>query len=434
MERRFELLTDKERNDLSKTPETGFIPAFVEWAAMKTDASRYALEAAALQALSLAAGDTVVLPPFFGSTPTYLNLYVMLVGPSTTMRKTTVLNFVRDLLPVNEMTGQPYIKIMDDVSIQAFSRETADAGNTMSPVLFNVDEVAGLFQLVRNKSGSYLAGFDKTLLKVYDHTPITIHRVGRDVKNEVGAFVNIFAATTPEPLLEVLDGDDVESGLLPRFIIFDIRDALRGERRSLMQRLNDQEKWEDIKKELQRHLADIATNRACGKPAGQRPDGSVYFDQTTLALSPEALARLDDLDHKFHDEIIGDTSAVGAIKGRAFWQTVKLSGLYALSRAGKNARVEYIDVLRALFTIEATVDDLLRMKEEIGSNVLERRILAVEEMLRNAPNKTMKVSTIMRRLKLSQIEGRELGGTLQMRGHILAEKDSKQQFHWTWLT
>lgn len=434
MDRRFEILTEQERNELARNPETGFIPEFVEWAALKTDASRYALEAAALQALSLAAGDTVVLPPFFGSSPIYMNLYIMLVGPSTTMRKTTVLNFVRDLLPVNELSGQPYIKFMDDVSIQAFNREAAEAGNTMSPVILSVDEVAGLFQLVRNKSGSYLAGFDKTLLRVYDHTPIKIHRVGRDVENEAGAFVNIFAATTPEPLLEVLDSDDVESGLLPRFIIFDVRDALRGNRRSLMSRLEDQEKWEGIKRELQLHLADIAQDRASGKPEGQRPDGSVFYNQTVLEFSPDAIKRLDLLDQKFHDEVPGDTSAVGAIKGRAFWQIVKLSGLYALSRAGKNARVERIDVLRAMFTVETTVEDLLTMKEEVGANVLERRILEVEKVLKGSPNKTMKMTSIMRRLRLSQFEGRELAGTLMMRGHIQSKKDSKGEYHWTWLT
>lgn len=433
MDRKFEILTDAERREIARTPEVGFIPEFVRWAEMKTDASRYALEAAALQALSLSAGDVVVLPPFFGSSPIYMNLYIMLVGPSTTMRKTTVLNFVRDLLPVNEITGQPFVKFMDDVSIQAFNREAAEAGNEMSPVILSVDEVAGLFQLVRNKSGSYLAGFDKTLLRVYDHTPIKIHRVGRDVDNETGAFVNIFAATTPEPLLEVLDMDDVESGLLPRFIIFDVREALRGERRSLISRLDSHEEWADMRRELQQHLANVASNRACGKPSGQRPDGSVVYDQSILKIDGKALERLDALDERFHHEVGDDSSAVGAIKGRAFWQVVKLAGLYALSRAGSEATIERIDVLRAMFLIETTVEDLLKMKEEVGSNVLERRILKVEEILKATPSKTMKMTSIMRRLKLSQFEGRELVGTLLMRGHIKTEKDGKGQYHWTWL-
>jgi len=428
-----EILTDLERKRVESVNrrDKGFIRQFSDWAAMKTDAPKYALEAAALQALSLAAGDTVVLPPLFGSSPIFMNLYIMMIGPSTTMRKTTVLNFVRDILPVNEMTGQGYIRFMDDVSIQAFSKEVANAGQEMAPVILNIDEIAGLFQLVRNKSGSYLAGFDKTLLKVYDHTPITIHRVGKKVENETGAFVNIFAASTPEPLLEVLDGDDVESGLLPRFIIFDVRDAIRGERRTLQDRLTNQEEWSTLRSSLQSQLADIAADRAAGLPIGDE-NGVRIYKRETMTFDDEAIARLDDLDAQFHKEVRFDSSAVGAIKGRAFWQIVKISGLYALARGDREVKEN--DVLRAMFLIETTVEDLLKMKDEVGANSLERRIIKVGELLKTNPKKTMKSTTIIRRMKLSQYEARELGGTLAMRGHISVKKDTSGGVHWTWIT
>lgn len=431
MEFRFEILNDAERLKVEKNPEKGFINLFTTWAAMKTDAPKYALQAAALQALSLSAGDTVVLPPLFGSSPIFMNLYIMMIGPSTTMRKTTVLNFVRDILPVNEMTDQGYIRFMDDVSIQAFTKEVADAGKEMAPVILNIDEIAGLFQLVRNKSGSYLAGFDKTLLKVYDHTPITIHRVGKKVENTTGAFVNIFAASTPEPLLEVLDGDDVESGLLPRFIIFDVRNAIRGTRRTLQDRLTNQDEWEDLRKVLQTRLADIASDRASGLPTGEE-NGARIYPREIMTFSDAAIARLDALDEKFHQEVMNDSSAVGAIKGRAFWQIVKVAGLYCLSRTDRE--VSELDVLRAMFLIETTVEDLLQMKDEVGANALERRIIKVQELLKTRTNKTMKATTIIRRMKLSQYEARELSGTLAMRGHINTSKDSKNQVHWTWIT
>ena len=138
-----ELLTQKERRLVETTSEGGFVSQFVEWASMKTDASVYALEAAGLQALSLAAGDVVVLPSFFGDKPIYMNLYIMLVGPSTTMRKTTVLGYIEGLLPVNEINGHPFVRVLDDVSIQAFNRELAEAGAAQAPLLLSVDEVAG---------------------------------------------------------------------------------------------------------------------------------------------------------------------------------------------------------------------------------------------------------------------------------------------------
>lgn len=431
-EQRFSIMTDVERRRAAK-PTKGFVVDFKKWAAMKTDASPFALEAAALQALSLSAGDTVVLPPLFGSEPVYMNLYIMMIGPSTTMRKTTVLNFIRDILPVNDQTGDGYIKFMDDVSIQAFNREVARAGKTQSPVILSVDEIAGLFQLVRNKSGSYLAGFDKTLLRVYDHTPIYIARVGRKIESNTGAFVNIFAASTPEPLLEVLDSDDVESGLLPRFIIFDVRDAQRGERRTLMARLQQQDEWEDIKHELQRHLAEIAVGRACGMPKSFEGE-DMKFERTEMKFTLEALERLDELDEKFSNEVMHDTTAIAAIKGRGFWQVVKLAGLYALSRKGRRAKVELIDVLHAMYLVEETVSDLLNMKDEVGANELERRILAVEQMLKSTAQREMKQSTILRRLKLSSWESKDLMGTLGMRGLVTTRKIAdKNDYVWKWV-
>src|SRR5690606_28489985 len=156
-----------------------------------------------------------------------------------------------------------------------------------------------------------------------DHSPVHIARVGRGIDAEEGAFVNVFAATTPEPLLEVLDGDDIESGLLPRFIIFDVRDAQRGERVPLGQRLENHELWEERKKSLQARLAGSAEARASGVPTDM-VKGEPRFQVTRLDVAPDAMQRLDELDARFSKEAATDASALGAIKGRAFWHIAKL--------------------------------------------------------------------------------------------------------------
>ncbi len=423
-----ELLTTEERRELAKVPHTGFVTDFVNWAAMKTDASAFALEAAGLQALSLAAGDVVVLPSFFGDKPIYMNLYIMLVGPSTTMRKTTVLGFVEGLLPVNEQNGQHFVRILDDVSIQAFSREMGAAGAAQAPILLSFDEVAGLFQQVRSKGGSYLSGFDKTLMKAYDHSAVHISRVGKNIDVDEGAFVNVFAASTPEPLVEVLGSDDIESGLLPRFIIFDVRDAIRGERIPLGQRLGDHDKWLEMKRDLQMHLALIAEDRIAGIPLEVVNDRAL-FRETRLEMTDEAIARLDSLDESFSRSVMSEDSAIGAIKGRAFWHIVKVSGLYALSRAGKEATVTEMDVLRAMSLIETTIGDLVVMKDEVGANMLERQIKEVESILAMTRGKTAKRSTVARRLKISAWEMVNLESTLRSRD--LIERDPEGGT-WKW--
>lgn len=410
----FEILTRNERMLLQKNPEQGFIPAFIDWAGMKTDAPQYSLMAAALQALSLAAGDGVLLPGLFSDSPTHMNLYILIVGPSTTMRKTTVLNYVRGLLPKNQQTGQDYFVFMDDVSTQAFNKETAKAGKLEAPVLFSVDEVSGLFEVVRKKN-SYLAGFDKTLMRAFDHTPVYIARTNAKIENERGAFVNVFGASTPEPLVSALDSEDVDSGLLPRFIIFDARDSVRGKRIPLTERRAKDEAWEKKRDELRAFLYAIAKDRADGIPSGETPGGEVEYPKTVLGLSEKALKRLDDIDERFSGEVREDSTGWAAIKGRAFWHIYKLAGLYALSRAGREAEVELIDVLHAAALIESNVQDLASMAQEVGSNELERMVTEVMQLIRSTKLKQLSEAVITRRLKLSGREGREFLWTLKAR-------------------
>lgn len=428
----FEILTSEERRWLEKNPERGFLPEFEAWAGMKTDAPTYALKAAGLQALSLAAGDTVLLPGLFSDTPTHMNLFIIIVGPSTTMRKTTVLNYVRGILPKNQQTGQDYLVYLDDVSMQAFNKEAAKAGKMEAPVLFSVDEVAGLFQVVRKKN-SYLAGFDKTLMRAFDHTPVYIARTNAKIENERGAFVNVFGASTPEPLVAALDSDDVDSGLLPRFIIFDARDSIRGKRIPLTERRRKDKEWELKKAKLQETLYSIAKQRADGIPSGQTPGGEVIFPKTVLEVSDKALQRLDKIDEVFSKQVREDSTGWGAIKGRAFWHIYKIAGLYALSRMGRDATVELIDVLHASSLIEDTVGDLVKMSQEVGSNELERQVAEVMNLINSTKTKRLSEAIIIRRLKLSGREARELFWTLKSRD-LVAVEDVNGKPYWKAVT
>ena len=110
------MLKPKERDEVEgkNKPHTGFVQDFADWAARKTDAPPYTLRAAGLMALSLAAGDGVVVQSFFGGN-LHLNLYMLVVGPSTIVRKTTVHNFIKDLMPIL-VDGTSLVTTLDDVS------------------------------------------------------------------------------------------------------------------------------------------------------------------------------------------------------------------------------------------------------------------------------------------------------------------------------
>lgn len=414
-----EILTDPERDSIPAGPPEGFLTEFQKWASMKTDAPEYTLQAAGLVALSLACGDNLVLRGIFSDDPIYMNIYALIVGPSTTMRKTTVLNYIRGILPRNQMTDQEYIVFLDDVSTQALNRALSDGGKHQAPTVLNVDEVAGLFETIR-KQNSYLSGFEKVVLQAYDHTPIHIARTNGKIDVPEGAFLSVFAASTPEPLMQVLSSDDVETGLLPRFIVFDARDAHRGARRSLLDRLQDDDAWRAKKVELQAFLYDVAKNRADGVPDGMTTFGHPSFPRTTIGYDRDALVRLDAIDAQFHDEVALDTTAWGAIKGRAFWHIVKLAGLYAVSRDGRDATVQLPDVLRAALLVETTVSDLARMQQEVGANDLERLVAEVGTNLSITPR--LSRTGFARKKKLTARELKELQDTLLVRGLIAIEE------------
>ena len=424
-----ELLTDEERLLLDEIPEEGFLVDFQKWASKKTDAPHYTLQSAGLMALSLAAGDTVVMKGIFSETPIHMNLYILIVGPSTTMRKTTVLNYIRGILPRNKQTHLEYITFLDDVSTQALNRALADAGANERPVILNVDEVAGLFETVKRKN-SFLSGFEKIVLAAYDHTPISIHRTSAKIDVPKGAFLNVFAASTPEPLMEVLSQEDMESGLLPRLLIFDARDTLRGNRRSLMERMEATEEWLEEKEELSEFLYDIAKHRADGVPEAADAEQNPIFPKTVLDYEYDALVRLDIWDREFHKDARTDPSEIGAMKGRAFWHIVKLAGLFALSRAGRDATVTKVDCLRAALLVETTLADLLKMQEEVGANEMERMVNDVMQVLAASKTGRIKQSVVARKHKLTSRQVRDLAQTMAVRDLIEVESDKSAGVYW----
>lgn len=397
------LMTDGERRlvEIKQLPKTGFVDDFATWASRKTDAPPYTLRAAALMALSLAAGDGVVMEPVFGDDPVHMNLYVLIVGASTVLRKSTVLNYVDGLMP--QIQGGKLVTVLDDVSPQALNRTLGNAGEMRRPVLMSFDEVAGIFE-VQKRSGSYLKGLDKILMKAYDHSPIHVLRAQATIDVPTGAFVNVFAASTPDPLNAVLESEDVESGLLPRFLIFDATHAMRGHRRSLMSRKADD--WSGAKDDLHAHIAKIASPTITFQP---KPE--------MISVSEKAMARLDQLDDVVYKDAARQSSAYGAMKGRAFWHVYKLAGLYALSRDGRDATVEIHDVLQAMHTVESCLADLAEMKDKVAANSFERKVEEVLSYL-EAHGGGASVANVTTALKLGWKDAADLQRTLEMRGKM----------------
>ena len=192
-----------------------------------------------------------------------------------------------------------------------------------------------------------------------------------------------------------------------------------------MERLALQEDWESEAEDLRTHLLGIAVDRASGVPTeGADSDGNGLFKMTTLGLTDEAMERLDSIDAMWSQTAMTDDSDWAAIKGRGFWHLMKLAGLYALSREGKSAVVELMDVLRAAHLIEVTIGDLVQMQQDVGSSRFERTVMEAMKMLDEQASGEIHTKHIARRMRLTARDLLDISSTLKVRGMIEVDGDT----------
>lgn len=194
-----------------------FISKWIDYGIARTDASPEYHEAAALVLLASATpGVRVKLAQYPQGLPT--NLYCLVIGDSTTSRKSTATGFARDI------HGDA---LRDGICADAFSPEgfiEQLAARGRDSMTLYVDEFSEL--LTKLAHSQYMAGLRGNLLTMYDGRDYTARR---HTKNNRGTKVedsdhverphfSILGATTPGIFDNLVEGD-VISGLLPRFAV-----------------------------------------------------------------------------------------------------------------------------------------------------------------------------------------------------------------------
>ena len=356
----FDLLTDEERRHQELNPVTDdWLSDFQALVAQKSNAPEYATLAGGLLALSTVAGDLVAFYPFFDD-PIYLNLYVMLVGPSSTVRKTTVMRWAKKMYPPAPDGSLTYVQQPDDTSPQALNRLLGKAGELLQPVVLTQDEMSHTFLQMKQRHG-YQVSLGKVLLTAYDHSAVDILRTKERIQAPRGAFMSLLGVSTPEALERSLDSYDFEKGLMARCLVFDLSDASKGKRISLLERQEEDaitEHANALRDEISRGVTQRRLN-LLGQPE-QGPD--------IMPISEDALERLDEFDALQEDITAKSTDeALAAMLTRAQVYVFKLAGLFAISRERNlSATVELQDVLRAIHLIETSLTDQVRLYERSG--------------------------------------------------------------------
>lgn len=411
-------LTSSEDDQVQSHHVEGWLEDFVTWAAQRTDASPYALRMGGLIALGTTAGDLLTLPPFFGD-PIYLNLYILLMGPSSVVRKTTVMARAKQVYPTS-LAGkdQAYVQQPDDVSPQALNKLLAKAGNIGSPVVFTQDELANLISQYKNPS-SYQSPLPKILLTGYDHSPINVIRTTGSIDVPQGAFMSMLSASTPENMAKALNQDDFESGLLPRFLVADLSDAMSGQRITIHERMATKEAWQSQGADLQDELCQMMGTRRIALLSDPTKPAQV------IDLTPGAIDRLDDIDADITRIRGTGDSHYEAVLARSQVHIMKLSALYAISRERSlNAKIELLDVLRAMSLVETSIEDTLGLLERAGMSERSKLFDYIEQRIKAQGSKGTKsvgyTSSLMNTPRRHAIEDMFPGGLADALGKMTA--------------
>jgi len=198
-------------------PTTGYIGEIMNYWRTFNEASDTYLLASALTTIAVAAGPNAFI--LEGRRPLFLNLWSMIVGPSTSGRKSTALRLPGQLAATTglEPFGFPRCTAEGLISLAAGTpgKKNQDEIPPQTFGLWLEDEAAELNELI---SKDYNAGLKSALLSAYDGGAVDLMSKGTGRLTARFEGLSILTATTPERL-GFAKGDSL-SGWQARWILF----------------------------------------------------------------------------------------------------------------------------------------------------------------------------------------------------------------------
>jgi hypothetical protein len=294
-------------------PEGHYVRRFILWASGRTDAAWDYHEASALVLLATCASNLrAFLPPY----PRGLgaNLYVLLLGNTTSSRKSTAIGLAR----AGVLEGvQDEAILPDRLTPEAFIERMAVRGGKAATWV--IDEFGGVLADIHHRA--YMGALREILLTVYGGSDYRYSR--RSKRGKSGEMekdeavirrpnLSVLAGCTPA-VFRTLQRGDIEDGLLPRFAV--VYPNTKPPRKPIWQA---PENAEAERRELTRWLADVfAWNE-------QRPP---------VEFAPDALRTLDAFGETVEDYATRHVDSVATVMfQRLPPMAIKVAMLSALGR------------------------------------------------------------------------------------------------------
>ena len=379
-------------------PSGHFVTRYIEHASGRTDAAHEYHEAAAL---ALLAAATPNVRTNLSAWPDGLatNLYFLLLGGTTSSRKSTSLGLARRMMRQVDASAILAERMTPEAMIEQL------AGRPRVGSLLVGDEFGEALTAILKTDG-YMAAMRELLLRLYDERHYKyVRRSKRDRSgtmqsdyDEVNDQQLVVLTASTGAIFETLSNRDVQTGLVPRFAI--IYPTAMPPRRSVFDAPGG-----GSDEALVDYLGDLY----------RWSSGSMAPE---VVWSDEAMPILDELS-------TGIEQGTNEITQRLSTMALKVAMLSALGDGVPRVRrvvIEERDALQAQRVIKRWEDAALRFADEIGGLSAEQRrteqtIERVRRMLRDRAG-TITRSDAGRALKMSARTLDELEATMADRGII----------------
>jgi len=200
-----DLLSQQEKTEAEQYKTV--IDQYMEWAVTATDAPRQYHVAGAFTVLSCILASTLKLYTEFGEIKP--NMWFMIVGDTTTSRKSTAMEMATDFVEAIN----PEILLATDGTMEGIV--TVLAGRPGATSLFHRDEVSGLLQAMSKKD--YNAGLLEMFTKLYDGK-----RMKRLLRKETISVTDptlvMLTGGTKDGVYGAIDQNHIRSGFMPRYV------------------------------------------------------------------------------------------------------------------------------------------------------------------------------------------------------------------------
>ena len=330
--------------------------------------------------------------PFLSQAP--LNLWTLVIGDSTSSRKSTAYNLMRDVLAAFDEGTSRDTLLGSDITSEGLTKELHLRDGEVS--LVAVDEVSGMFSQMTSKK--YMSGLQERLTELYDgRVPKTL-RASKDAEttdSNTRTCMNLVGVGVRSALTSILTVPDFQSGFLMRMTW-------------AVDRRVGHEKGASARKFVQNHGSDLYYSAQDRDEAVREFADALKVrymrhasrgDRTYLYLGREAETRFNDWVDEAHDYAARTgLDFITAAVERLSISVLKLACLLHLFNNGPETReISMLELMIALKQAEFWFHDMVLMASEIGSSAFEDKLNSVEDYILQQGERTATETQIRRK-------------------------------------